>query len=147
MGPNLPQNAGMDDDALWEAFTTATLPEASWTHRSHLRVAWLFSGRHTLDEAHVLMRVGIIRLNAAQGLVETPARGYHETITRVWLVLVRSLMREFPAESSTAFVDVAAGWLEREALFQHYSRERLMSVEARARFVEPDLEPLPVLRT
>ena len=132
----------MVDDALWEAFTTAALPEENWTHRSHLRVAWLFSSRHTLDEAHVLMRVGIIRLNAAQGLVETPARGYHETITRVWLMLVRSLMSEFPATASAVFVDDAGAWLAREALFRHYSRERLLSVEARARYVEPDLEPL-----
>jgi hypothetical protein len=131
-----------DDDALWEAFTTAVLPEKDWTHRSHLRMAWLFSSRYSLDEAHVLMRVGIIRLNAAQGLVETPARGYHETITRVWLVLVRALMNEFPAASSAVFVDDAGAWLARDALFRHYSRERLMSVEARARFVEPDLEPL-----
>ncbi|CAN5911620.1 hypothetical protein BH11MYX4_BH11MYX4_69270 [soil metagenome] len=136
-------SAAMDDDALWDAFSTASLPETEWTHRSHLRVAWMFSRRYSLDEAHLLMRVGIIRLNAAQGLVETPARGYHETITRVWLVLIRSLMKEFPAGSSPAFVDDAGAWLAREALFRHYSRERLMGVEARAHFVDPDLEPLP----
>jgi hypothetical protein len=135
----------MDDDALWEAFSTAALPEQDWTHRSHLRVAWLFSNRYTLDEAHLLMRVGIIRLNAAQGLVETPARGYHETITRVWLVLLRSLMKEFPAASSAAFVDAAGAWLAREALLRHYSRDRLTSVEARAHFIDPDLEPLPTV--
>jgi hypothetical protein len=30
----------------------------------------------------------------------------------------------------------------RELPFAYYSRERLLSVEARARFVEPDLRPL-----
>jgi hypothetical protein len=135
----------MDDDALWETFTTATLPEKDWTHHSHLRVAWMYSSRHSLDEAHVLMRVGIIRLNAFHGLVETTARGYHETITRVWLVLVRSLMKEHAVATSQAFVAAGGAWLAREALFRHYSRERLTSVEARARFVDPDLEPLPAM--
>ena len=86
----------MDDQDLWEAFGSETLPESEWTHRAHLRVAWLHSSRYPLDEAHVMMRVGIIRLNAAHGLVETAARGYHETITRVWLVVVRAMMRRGP---------------------------------------------------
>ncbi len=134
----------MDDAALWDAFTTSTLPEKDWTHRGHLRVAWMYSGRHALDEAHVLMRVGIIRLNASHGLVETAARGYHETITRVWLVLVRALMREHLVPTSGAFVDAGGEWLGREALLRHYSRERITSVASRARFVDPDLEPLPM---
>jgi len=89
------------------------------------------------------MRVGIIRLNASHGLVETAARGYHETITRVWLAVVRQLMQEVAAESSLAFVEACGDRLAKDALLRHYSRERLMSVEARARFVEPDLAPLP----
>ena len=135
----------MDDVELWDAFDTASLPEREWTHLAHLRVAWLFSQRYGLDEAHLLMRVGIIRLNAFHGLVETAARGYHETITRVWLTLVRKLMVEIESESSNAFVAGGGAWLEREALLRHYSRGRLFSAEARARFVEPDLEPLPVV--
>jgi hypothetical protein len=88
--------ASPDDDAsLWTTFHAQTLPESAWTHREHLRIAYLYMGRHPLDEAHILRRVAIIRLNAAQGLVETP------------------------------------------------TRERLLSTEARARFVEPDLLPLP----
>jgi hypothetical protein len=133
----------MDDVELWEAFSTEKLPEKEWTHRAHLRVAWMFTQRHPLDEAHVLMRVGIIRLNRFHGLVETPSRGYHETITRVWLVLVRDLSRKHPHESSSAFVDGLGDALSRDALLAHYSKARLTSAEARARFVEPDLSPLP----
>jgi len=133
----------MDDQELWQAFGGATLPERDWTHRSHLRMAWLYCQRHDLDEAHVLMRVGIIRLNARHGLVETSARGYHETITRVWLTIVRALRKEVTAETSTAFVDLCGERLAKDVLLLHYSRDRLLSVEARARFVEPDLLALP----
>ena len=131
------------DDELWLAFGASQLPAAAWTHRAHLRVAWLFLRRHPLDEAHVLMRVGIIRLNAFHGLVETPSRGYHDTLTRLWLSLIAALMQTSDAPSSGAFVDAHAGALGKDAALRHYSRDRLMSVRARAVYVEPDLAPLP----
>ena len=133
----------LTDEALWQAFSASALPSASWTHREHLRVAWMFLQRYPLDEAHLLMRVGIIRLNAFHGLVETPARGYHETLTRLWLALIASLTRASDAPTSAAFVDAHASSLDRDAAAQHYSRERLMSPHARAVFVPPDLAPLP----
>lgn len=134
----------MEDTELWEGFCAATLPAPAWTHHAHLRTAWMFLRRHTLDEAHILMRAGIIRLNATHGLVETPSRGYHETITRVWLTLVEAAMRATPElPGSTHFVAAHAGPLGKDAPLRHYSRERLLSVEARARFLDPDLEALP----
>jgi len=134
----------LSDDELWLAFGASQLPAQDWTHRAHLRVAWLFLQRYPLDEAHLLMRVGIIRLNASHGLIETPSRGYHDTLTRLWLTLIASLMPRSPdAPSSDAFVDRHAGSLGKDAVLRHYSRERLASVQARAMVVEPDLEPLP----
>jgi hypothetical protein len=129
------------DDDLWRAFHDGTLPAAQWTHTAHLRIAWLHLARHDLDEAHLRMRVGIIRLNAAHGLVETAQRGYHETLTRVWLVVVAAARRRAPGPDSTALLDRPG--LDREAPLAHYSRERLFSVAARARFVPPDLTELP----
>jgi hypothetical protein len=133
----------MNDAALWHAFTTATLPEAAWTHQAHLRVAWMHSARFSSDEAHVLMRVGIIRLNASHGLVETAQRGYHETITRAWLAVVRAQRKAVLAPTSDVFLEACGEIVERSALLRYYSRERLMSLPARARFLDPDLMPLP----
>lgn len=42
----------MDDRTLWDAFSAARLPKGRWTHREHLRVAWMYLERHALDEAH-----------------------------------------------------------------------------------------------
>ncbi len=134
----------MDDQALWDAFSASKLPDEEWTHRAHLRVAWMFLKRHSLDEAHILMRVGIIRLNAFHGLGETPSRGYHETLTRVWLSLVASRMKATDAPTSEAFLEACADALANGAALQHYSRDRVLSVEARAVFLEPDLFPLPI---
>lgn len=131
------------DEALWTAFHARTLSHARWTHTAHLRMAWLHLERYALDEAHLRMRAGIVRLNAAHGLVESPARGYHETLTRVWLVLVAEARRLARAADSRAFVADHA--LDRDAPLRFYSRERLFSLAARSMFVAPDRAPLPEL--
>ncbi len=132
----------IDDDALWEAFHERTLAHADWTHVAHVRIAWLHLARYGLDEAHLRMRAGIIRLNAAHGLVETPQRGYHETLTRAWLAIVAALRARDPGADSTRFLAIHE--LGREAPLRYYSRDRLFSLEARATFVAPDLEALPI---
>lgn len=133
----------MDDDALWTAFSKRTLAAADWTHEAHLRVAWMHLARWELDEAHLRMRAGIILLNAVHGLEETAKRGYFETLTRVWLVLVDAARAVDACDESRAFLRAHEALFDREAPLRFYSRERLSSVAARAHFVEPDLAPLP----
>ncbi len=131
----------MDDDELWRAFHNRTLSHAQWTHTAHLRIAGLHLQRYELDEAHLRMRAGILRLNAAHCLIESPQRGYHETLTRVWLVLVRAARRRMQGADPTSLASLPG--LDRDAPLQFYSRERLFSLEARAMFVPPDLAELP----
>jgi hypothetical protein len=134
----------MDDAQLWQAFETQALSAQQYTHEAHLRTAFLFVSRFELDEAHVRMRVGIIRLNASHGLVETGQRGYFETLTRVWLSLVSQAARETQADTSQALLAQRPGLLDRELPLRHYTRERLFNVHARAVFVPPDLAALPL---
>jgi hypothetical protein len=134
----------LDDTMLWKQFTESTLPREEWTHTAHLRLAWMLLCQHSLDEAHLRLRIGIIKLNASHGLVESTTRGYHETMTRVWLALVSAAMRLAPGGAdSSAFLAAQAGRLGKNAPLSYYSRERLLGISARARFVEPDLAPLP----
>jgi hypothetical protein len=107
-----------------------------------VRVAWLHLRRHWLDEAHILMRAGILRLNASHGLVETGTRGYHETLTRFWLTVVRSLMAE-GEQRTDDFIARNAGALAKDEVYSFYSRDLVTSMHARAVFVAPDLRPLP----
>jgi len=135
----------MDDATLWAGFTGKTLTHAQWTHDAHLRVAWMHLSRWSLDEAHLRMRAAIIRLNEVHGLEETPARGYFETLTRVWLVLVAEARRARAGESSRAFLDAHPALQDRNVPLRFYHRETLMSARARSVWVEPDREPLPDL--
>ena len=132
----------MDDETLWRAFHERTLRPTEWTHRAHLRVAWMFVGRYPLDEAHLLFRIALIRLNTVHEVPESAQRGYHETLTRVWLHLVGALRDDSP--TSELFLERHGELLNREAPLGHYSREVLFSVRARSVYVEPDLRALPV---
>jgi len=133
----------MDDETLWKAFSDCTLTSAEWTHEAHLRMAFLHARQYSLDEAHLRLRAGIIRLNERHGLIETGARGYFETLTRVWLVLVAHARERSRASSSRELLERCPELYDRQLPARHYSRERLMSVRARSIFVAPDREPLP----
>jgi hypothetical protein len=91
----------MEDTALWAAFTNSALTHEQWTHETHVRSAFLCLQRFDLDEAHLRLRAGSILLNQRHGLVETSARGYFETLTRAWLVLVADARRRSGALTST----------------------------------------------
>ncbi|MEP6688952.1 MAG: hypothetical protein ABJC36_11440 [Gemmatimonadales bacterium] len=127
-------------------FRDGTLPQSEWTHRAHLTVALWYATHHAPAAALDLVREGILRLNAAHGVVTTPTRGYHETITRFYMRVVGHHVRQEAspagdwAERANRFV---ARYGSRELPLRHYSEARLKSVEARAGWVEPDVVGLP----
>lgn len=127
-------------------FEDGTLPKESWTHQAHLTVGLWYASRLPYEEAMAAMRDGIRRLNAAHGVLTTPTRGYHETITRFYM---RVLCRYVACEEARPMADwgervreLLARYGDRELALRHYSRDRLMSPEARFGWVEPDLHPI-----
>lgn len=133
----------MDDQTLWESFNACSLTRTEWTHEAHLRTAFLHVQRYSLDEAHLRLRAGIIRLNERHGLVESSTRGYFETLTRVWLVLVADARARSDAANSLELLARCPELRERSLPSNFYSRALLTSVRARSIFVVPDLAPLP----
>jgi len=125
-------------------FENATLSASEWTHSAHL-VTGLWHAR-TFSEADALnrLRQGILRLNAAHGTPNTDTRGYHETITRAYLVLLARFAGTNPELTVGAMAQAlfASDLAKRDALFSYYSRDVLMSVAARRGWIEPDLRPL-----
>ena len=125
-------------------FENATLSASEWTHSAHL-VTGLWHAR-TFSEADALnrLRQGILRLNAAHGTPNTDTRGYHETITRAYLVLLVRFAGTNPELTVGAIAQalLASDLAKRDALFSYYSRDVLMSVAARRGWIEPDLRSL-----
>lgn len=133
-----------DDAALLRGFEAASLPRDAWTHRAHLRTAYLHLLRQPLPEALERFRRFLRALNAAHAAPEELRRGYHETLTQAWLRLAAAALRaRGPAADSGAFCDRHPELLVKGRIEVHYSLERLFSAEAKIAFVEPDRRPLP----
>lgn len=133
-------------ERLGERFLACALPKEDWTHEAHLATTtWLLLKRpdiHVDTELPGLIR----RYNESVGGVNNDSEGYHETITRVFLAGVRLFLSEV---GPTAPVHELVNELlmspmgRRDWPLRFYSRERLLSVEARRNFVPPDLAALP----
>jgi len=130
---------------LVRGFETGALPRAQWTHRAHLTVACWYLICHAEPEATRQIREGIKNYNASQGIVTTKDGGYHETITLFWAKMLRSALAKTTLECSIAQLvnDLVARYSDRNLPFEYYSRDRLMSWEARQNWLDPDLRPLP----
>jgi len=131
--------------SLVRDFEHGTLPKAQWTHRAHLTVACWYLVCYAEPEATRRIREGINRYNTAQGVVTTRERGYHETMTLFWIRMVRSYLAKATLESPIAHLvnGLVACYSDKNLPFEYYSRERLMSWEARMEWTEPDLKLLP----
>jgi hypothetical protein len=125
-------------------FEAREIPLEEWNHRAHLRVAWTYLRRHGLDGAIERMREGIPRFNASKGLENLLDRGYHDTLTVAWLRILDATTKAHGAEAdATAFLDKHTQLHSKVLLRLYYSRDRILSWEAKRGFLEPDLAPLP----
>ena len=131
--------------AIARGMTARTLPKTEWTHRAHFALAlWLLD--KCADGEPERMLPGLIRsYNETTGTANTDSSGYHETITQASLRAARAFRLERVELPLYAVCnELMASPLGRsDWVLKHWSRERLFSVEARRRWVEPDLLELP----
>jgi hypothetical protein len=134
----------MDDDAFLARFEACAIPLEEWNHRAHLRVAWTYLRKFGLDGATERMRAMIPRFNASKGIVDALDRGYHDTLTVAWLrILDATINAHGPEADATSFLDTHTQLHSKALLRLYYSRDRILSREAKRAFVEPDLAPFP----
>jgi len=147
----------MTDDEFLRAFEECSLTRKEWTHEAHVRMAWLYLTRMDSEkEVFERVRTGIQKLNAAfvtrallscmrQAPKNPNLSGYHETITVAFVTVIASRIKS--GEDFAAFRERNPDLFDRAfpALLKHYSPDRLHSAAARLEFIEPDLDPLPVV--
>jgi hypothetical protein len=131
---------------IGEGLLARTLPRAEWTHEAHLAATTYLLTRRP-DIAIDAELPGIIRsYNESVGGVNDDTQGYHETITRLFLHGVRLFLAEAGLrEPLHELVNqlVLSPMGRREWPLRFYSPGHLFSVEARRRFVPPDIAALP----
>jgi hypothetical protein len=119
-----------------EGFEACTFRLEEFTHVRHMTVAcWYLA---TLPEENALdrMRSGLQRFIRHHG-----KEGYHETITRFWMILLDQALRTTRTEWGIAarVADVVTRYQDKDVLYRYYTRERVLSEQARMGWVEPDL--------
>lgn len=134
-----------DLDEFAARFAACTLRRDEWTHAAHLVTGAWHVDRFGADEALIRLRSGISRLNESFGNTNTATDGYHETITAAYVLLIAQFLRD--CEAGTPLKDrvvslLSAPLAQKDALLEFYSRDLLMSVRARAEWVEPDVKAL-----
>ena len=129
-----------------EGLLARTLPREEWTHEAHLAATtYLVLKRPDID-LDTNLRGIISRYNASVGGKNTDTEGYHDTITRAYLRGIRLFLGE--ADTSRPVHDLVNELLmspmgRRDWPLRFWSKVRLMSVDARRGWVEPDLRPMP----
>ena len=131
---------------IGEGFCAGTLPRADWTHAAHFAAAlWLMRHRPDLD-VMAAMPALLRAYNEAVGRVNDDKGGYHETLTLASLRALKGVLDANPPEMPLhAIVNalMASGMANPNWLLEYWSVARLMSVEARREWLDPDLKPLP----
>lgn len=129
------------DETFYQSFTDCSYPASDFNHREHIQLAYILLVRHPLDEAYARTKDLLLKYLRHHGADETK---YHVTMTRAWLMAVRYFMDKGPVfRNATAFIEANPRLLDPTIMFTHYSRERLLSDDARRTFIETDLDYIP----
>lgn len=133
-----------DIKSLINRFENCTLPHSEWNHAAHLTIALWYLICYDKKTAINYIRQGIQRYNAVIGIKITKDSGYHETITLFWITIVSHYLSFLEEKNSILEMAIAIldTYNDKYLPFQYYSRDLLMSWEARTSWVEPDLKPL-----
>lgn len=132
-------------DAFLRGFEQCTLPKQEWTHGAHIAAAANYLFLSNIDVVLPLMRARIQAYNLSVGGANTATSGYHETLTRFWLIIVAELLRQRqPVSRLDAVRQAVAIFGESRALHTlYYSGDVVKDPSARQTWRAPDLLPLP----
>ncbi len=123
------------------AFEAGAFAPADFSHRQHVRLAYVYLVDSDVNLALDRMRAALVCFLSHHGI---PATKYHETLTRAWILAVHHFMHRSPdASSADDFIDRNPMLLDSKIMLTHYSADLLFSDAARSGFVEPDLDPIP----
>jgi hypothetical protein len=128
-------SAGLSDEEFLAAFASCALPLTSFRHGDHMRLAWLQLHNHQQEEALALIRSGIRKFAAHNGVPHI----FHETITTAWVKLLATHHEADFAE----FINLNSHRLNGALLNRFWTPSVLDSEAARQSWVPPDREALP----
>jgi hypothetical protein len=141
----LPSNE-IEYQSFIHAFETGTLSKEEWRHPEHVAMAFWYLTHFDEETATTKICAGIQNLNLKHRVQQTPNEGYHET----WTIFFAKMLRRYIDQeldrklSTIQQMECAIQYLKnfREMTRLYYSRDLIMSWEARISWREPDLRPI-----
>jgi hypothetical protein len=129
-----------------EGLLTRTLPRDKWTHEAHLAATTYLVLKHPEIDLDAELPAIISKYNESVGGRNTDTEGYHDTITRAYLRGIRLFIEK--ADTARPIDELVNELLmspmgRRDWPLRFWSKDRLMSVDARRNWVEPDLAAMP----
>ncbi len=126
------------------AFENGTLPKEEWHHAEHVAVAFWYLTHCDPETAIFKIRSGIQNLNLKHGVEQTPTGGYHETWTIFFTKILRNFIRR-DVDLDLPLIEQLSQAIEFLKDFkgitgEYYSKNLIMSWEARTSWVEPDIK-------
>lgn len=131
-------------EELIGSFEAGQLPKEEWTHDAHLVVGIVYVLSYEFDSAMGRARKNITAHNSSVGTINSDDSGYHESITRFWLEIIKHYMSErlFDSieEAVPHFLNSSAA--NKNLPMEYYSKEVLFTPEARKNWISPDKKGL-----
>ena len=139
--PSLTHELSSADREFQAAFEAGAFAPADFSHRAHVRLAYLYLAESDVNLALERMRGALLIFLSRHNI---PASKFHATLTRAWILAVDHFMHRTPAASSADdFIERNPVLLDSKIMLTHYSADLLFSDQARTEFVEPNLDPIP----
>lgn len=129
-----------EDSDFRSAFESCAIAPAQFTHEGHVRLAYAYLVDGDVESAAARMRDALLRFIGHNGI---PPSKFHETLTRAWVLAVQHFMNRGTSTSATDFISKNPELLDSKIMLTHYSASVLFSPDARAAWVEPDIDPIP----
>jgi hypothetical protein len=120
----------------WEL---GNLPRREWTHAAHIAVGAYYAVRFP-NTAFERTRNGILRYNEAVGTANSDSSGYHETLTRLWSLVLTKITQGFSDPWRAACNAVEQLGEHRDLHCLYYSFDVVRKAEARRTWIPPDLK-------
>jgi hypothetical protein len=138
-------NSDEQIDRIGRGLLACDLPKPEWTHAAHFAAACWLLRRYRLPQLEALMPDLIRAYNTSIGVANSDTGGYHHTITLASLRAAHAWLASRPnVPLCQAVTELLEGEFGRaEWLMRYWSRERLLSLQARRGWVEPDLAAPP----
>lgn len=122
------------------AFEDRSLDVSRFTHRGHVALASVYVLRFGATAALDRLRREIPRFNVAKGGVNNQERGYHETLTVFWVLLIEETLETMENLTDREKVNGAIERLSASGLWrEYYSFDVLKNPECRFRWTAPDV--------